>query len=197
MRAKMKSLGVPAEAVGMPVVVDNKNLRERVCMAEEWRAARDRQAAADDTASQRVELDALASALVDEVRRAPMERLSGDGVTVLRPYHVVYESCVGLRWHTRDDLRNELNARLEAAAHGVRVTRVTVSARRGLLHRVCQCGGDFDDGTDECPMECCCCLLWGAMCACLPLLYWLPRMCRDHSELIARWEIRVNVRAHA
>ena len=197
----MTTLGVPVEAVGLPAVADNKgggDLRGRVRMAEEWRAARDRQAAADEKASRRAELDALAAALVAELRRAPLERLSEDGVVVLRPHHALYmdtsvSTCTQYR-NTRVDLRNELNARLEAAAHGVRVTHIRVWPRRGLLHRVCQCGCDFGS-IDECPSECCCCVLWSAACACLPIAYWLPRMCGDHTNLIAEWEVRVDVEA--
>lgn len=162
-------------------------------MAEEWRAARDRQVAADEAASRSAELDALASAVVAEIRKAPVERLSASGVTVMRPNHNVYMTMGGWsRCNSSDSLRNELNTRLT----GVQASRVTVRPRRGLLHRVCQCGcapSHLSFGDDECPLECCCCILWSAACACLPLAYWIPRMCGDRDDLIAEWEIRVHV----
>ena len=177
------------EAVGLPVVLNN-DVRGRVRVAEEWRAARARQDAADEAASRRAELDALASALVAEIRKAPVERLSANGVTVTRPRHALYKGMTMLR--SDDNLKNELNARLAAGATGVQATFVTASPRRGLLHRVCQCGGDSTN-PDECPIECCCCILWSAMCACLPMAYWIPRMCGDHDDLISEWEIHVHV----
>lgn len=188
----MKTVGVPSEAVGTPVVPNNDGgeLRGRVRMSEEWRAARERQAAANEAASRRTELDALASAVVAEIRKAPVERLARNGVVVTRPHHMLY---TGRRmWSPNDDVKNELNTRLT----GVQATRIDFSPRRGLLHRVCQCGGHITHG-DECPIECCCCILWSAACACLPMAYWIPRMCGDHDDLIAEWEIRVHVQEAA
>ena len=189
----MKTIGVPAEVMGLPVAVADDSLRERVRMAEEWRMARTRQTRADEAMSRNAELDALVNALVNVLRHAPLRRLSEDGVIVMRPHHPMY---VDERRWPRGELRDDLNARLEAAGHGVRVTGVTVKSQRALLHRVCECGCGLDASIDECPMECCCCMVWGAMCACLPTLYWWPRMCKDRGELIARWEIRVVVHAH-
>jgi len=108
----------------VPMVIDNKRfigLGERVRMAEEWREA-----------SRRAELDDLAAAVADELHNAPLERLSRGGVSLFRRHHTLYEG--GLLWRQRDDMKNELNARLA----GVQVTGVFTTPRQGLLHRVCR-----------------------------------------------------------
>jgi hypothetical protein len=110
-------------AVGVPMVIDNKRfigLGERVRMAEEWREA-----------SRRAELDDLAAAVADELRNAPLERLSRGVVSLVRRHHTLYEGHS--LWHG-DEMKNELNARLA----GVQVTGVFTTPRQGLLHRVCR-----------------------------------------------------------
>lgn len=118
-------------------------------MAEEWRAARDRQVAADDAASRSAELDALASAVVAEIRKAPVERLSASGVTVMRPNHPL-ECCCCILWSAAcaRACRSRTGSRAcaETATTSSRSGRSVSMCKRLRLARV-QRGGRDDNCT--------------------------------------------------
>lgn len=188
------AIGVPLEAPGHAVWdesgMKDKPLANKVRAAQEWRDAQSRQREAARERTREAEADALCAALVEEMRRTPISAMAGRLLVVRGPHALYEEGHMGV-WHPRDDLKRELNARLEQE-HGVRVAHVTAARRRRLVHRACACGCGADDTDDGCPGECCCCVVCSALGACLPLVYWLPRLMGEFD--LDDWEVGVEVR---
>ncbi len=112
-------------------------------------------------------LAALYDAMVREIRRSPSACSLSIVVATTFASNALYEKyysapgCV--------ELQQLLNVRMDLE-HGLNVRNLRMERRKRCEHRACDCGCPDDGVTSAC-------CLWNIMCGCVPLIYWIPRLC--------------------
>ena len=109
-----------------------------------------------------VELSKLYDAIVRKLQRSPPGKHSS--VMVMRTKSndtdMVYTTSVM-------ELERILNERL-VIEHGIAIKRLQIERYTKCMHRFCDCGCE--------PCVDIPCILWNCACACIPLIYWIPRI---------------------
>ena len=109
------------------------------------------------------------SILYDEIIESLQKSSRVTAVEVLRlggtktdPFYYKYEHATNSY-----SLAAKLNARL-GSEHGIIIQEIHVAHKKRCIHSFCDCGGS------DCGISCMC---WNLFFGCVPLVYWIPRIC--------------------
>jgi hypothetical protein len=104
------------------------------------------------------ELAALYDAIVQEL----LNKQDCSRVRLIRNCSLSYE----IYNMSTSRLQTHLNERL-FVEHGIELRNLCINRQRRCVHELCDCG------CTDCAVPC---VLWNIVCACIPLIYWIPRI---------------------